>query len=166
MIGKPRELAYKLVDLDKDKLYELKEYKFQRNKRQNAKYWKLLYELAKTLQMNVEELHFQMLKDFSKREYIMVEHGIEIRGIKYLEKRATIKNENGKLYDVYYYYTPSHELNTSEFAFLMTGLIQECEQQGIDTVSPDEKREFQMIVHEAMKNENTKKTQKTSRRVL
>ena len=35
MIAKPRELAYKLVDLDKDKLYELKEYKFKRNNGKN-----------------------------------------------------------------------------------------------------------------------------------
>lgn len=54
-------------------------------------------------------------------------------------------------------YTPSHELNTAEFAFLMNGLIQECEQQGIETISPDEKRELQAIVHEAMKNGNSKK---------
>lgn len=165
MIGKPRELAYKLVDLDKDKLYELKEYKLQRNKRQNAKYWKLLYELAKTLQMNIEELHFQMLKDYSVRYQICVPHGQAIRGITYSEFKGTKKNERG-LWDVYMVYTPSHELNTAEFAFLMNGLIQECEQQGIETISPDEKRELQAIVHEAMKNGNTKKTQKTSRRVL
>lgn len=89
MIGKPRELAYKLVDLDKDKLYELKEYKLQRNKRQNAKYWKLLYELAKTLRMNIEELHFQMLKDYSVRYQICVPHGQAIRGITYSEFKGT-----------------------------------------------------------------------------
>lgn len=165
MIAKPRELAYKLVDLDKDKLYELKEYKFQRNNKQNAKYWKLLYELAKALHMSVEQLHFQMLKDYSSRYQICVPHGQKLRGIQYFEKSGTRKSGNN-LWDIYIVYTPSHELDTAEFAFLMGGLIQECEQQGIDTVSPDEKKELQAIVHEAMKNGNTKKTQKTSRRVL
>lgn len=150
MIGTIKELIPKMLNLDETKEYEVKEYKTLRNKRQNAKYWKLLYELAKKLNISVEELHFQMLKDFSKRTDIMVKHGIELKGIKYLEKRSTIRREDGQLFDVYYYYTPSHELNTSEFAFLMTGLIQECEQQGIDTMSPDEKRKWQEIVKQSM----------------
>lgn len=165
MIAKPRELTYRLVDLDKDKLYELKEYKPIRNKKQNAKYWKMLYELAKKLNISVEELHFQMLKDFSKRTDIMVKHGIELKGIKYLEKRSTIRREDGQLFDIYYYYTPSHELDISEFAFLMTGLIQECEQQGIDTVSPDEKRHWQELAKDLWSRGygNTKESKKTSR---
>lgn len=150
MIGTIKELIPKMLNLDETKEYEVKEYKTLRNKRQNAKYWKLLYELAKKLNISVEELHFQMLKDFSKRTDIMVKHGIELKGIKYLEKRSTIRRKDGQLFDVYYYYTPSHELNTSEFAFLMTGLIQECEQQGIDTMSPDEKRKWQEIVKQSM----------------
>ena len=164
MIAKPRELAYKLVDLDKDKLYELKEYKSQRTKDQNAKYWKLLYELAKKLKLNIEELHFQMLKDFSVRYRMSVPHGQAIRAIKYFEKIGTRKNENGNLWDIYMVYTPSHELNTSEFAFLMTGLIQECEQQGIDTISPDEKKHWQELAKDLWsgKNGNTKESKKTS----
>lgn len=156
MIAKPRELAYKLVDLDKDKLYELREYKMQRNKDQNAKYWKLLYELAKKLNLNIEALHFQMLKDFSVRYQICVPHGQTIRAIKYYEKIGTKKSKNGKMWDIYMVYTPSHELNTAEFAFLMTGLIQECEQQDIDTVSPNEKKQWQELAKELW-NGNTKK---------
>ena len=165
MIGKPRELAYKLVDLDKDKLYELKEYKSKRNRDQNAKYWKLLYELAKKLGIGIEELHFQMLKDFSVRYQICVPHGQPIRAIKYFEKTGTRKSVNGQLWDIYIVYTPSHELNTSEFAFLMTGLIQECVQQGIDTMSPDEKKEWQEVVRQSMEGRygNTKESKKTSR---
>lgn len=162
MIGKPKELAYKLVDLDRDKLYELKEYKYQRNKDQNAKYWKLLYELAKKLHFSIEELHFQMLKDFSVRYQMSVPHGQVIRAIKYFEKICTKKSENGQLWDIYIIYTPSHELNTSEFAFLMTGLIQECEQQGIDTVSPNEKKHWQELAKELWSG-NTTKDKKTSR---
>ena len=46
--------------------------------------------------------------------------------------------KNGKRFNVYHVYTPSHELKTDEFAILLDGLIQECEQQGIDTRSSDE----------------------------
>ncbi len=133
MIAKPEKLASELIKLDKDKLYELKEYKNARNKEQNKKYWKLLYELAKVLKTNIEELHFKMLKDYSVRYQVCVPHNTLIRGIKYYEKLSS-KVKNGNAWDIYMIYTPSHELNTSEFAFLMSGLIQECEQQGIDTI--------------------------------
>ena len=43
-------------------------------------------------------------------------------------------------------YTPSHELNTDEFSLLLSGLITECKEQGIETRSPDEiLRDEQMI---------------------
>ena len=40
--------------------------------------------------------------------------------------------------DIELRYTPSYELKTDEFAILLDGLIQEAEQQGIDTRSPEE----------------------------
>lgn len=61
----------------------------------------------------------------------------EIRGIEYFEKKSKIVKD-GKEYYVYHVYTPSHELKTDEFAILLDGLIQACEEQGIDTRSPDE----------------------------
>ena len=137
MIAKPEKLASELIKLDRDKLYKLKEYKSPRNKEQNKKYWKLLYELAKVLKMNIEELHFKMLKDYSVRYQVCVPHNTKLRGVKYSEKLSS-RVKNGNMWDIYMIYTPSHELNISEFAFLMSGLIQECEQQGIDTRSPYE----------------------------
>lgn len=137
MIGNALKIINWLYSQGKDKLFEIKEYKQQRNKRQNAKYHKLLGELAMTLNMSVEELHFRMLKDYSQRYEICVPSSENIRGIEYFERKSKfIKNEVE--YSTYYVYVPSHELNTKEFAFLLNGLIQECEQQGIDTRSPEE----------------------------
>lgn len=147
MIGTPKQLITKLLDLSQDKKYQIKEYKQKRNLDQNGKYWKLLNELSMKIGIGTEELHKQMLKDFSVRYQIMLPHDTKVRGIEYFEKKATLKNENGKLMDVYYVFTPSHELNTREFASLLRGLIQECEQQGIDTVSPEEKLKLEAIIH-------------------
>ena len=44
----------------------------------------------------------------------------------------------GKEFNVYHVYTPSHELNTEEFAVLLEGLCNDCKSQGIETRSPDE----------------------------
>lgn len=142
--GIPRKLNSILYDLPQDKVYELKEYKEQRNKKQNSKYWKLVGELSLVTKIGIEEIHFDMLKNYSQRYEILVPSDKEIRGIDYYEKKSTI-SKNGKEYTVYHVFTPSHELNESEFAILMKGLIEECKQVGIDTRSPEEIQREEML---------------------
>ena len=118
-------------------IFDVKVHKEQRNKKQNDKYWKLLNELAKKVKKGWREIHFDMLKNYSVAYEMMVPEETEIRGIEYYEKKSTII-KNGKKFNVYHVYTPSHELKTDEFAILLDGLIQEAEQQGIEVRSPDE----------------------------
>ena len=144
MIGNALKLIEFLYIQDKHKLYEVKEFKKKRNNNQNGKYWKLLFELSLKTKISVEELHFNMLKNYSQRYEILVPADKEIRGIEYYERKSKI-SKNGKEYIVYQVYTPSHELKIDEFAILLDGLIQECKQQGIETRSYDEiKREEAM----------------------
>ena len=144
MIGRPLKLIDFLYLQEKDKIFEIKEYKKKRNNNQNSRYWKLISELSLKTKISIEELHFDMLKHYSPRYEILVPADKEIRGIEYYEKKSKIVKD-GKEFYVYHVYTPSHELKTDEFAILLDGLIQECKQQGIDTRSPDEiKREEAM----------------------
>ena len=143
--GTPKKLSSILYDLDTDKISELKEYKEQRNKKQNSKYWKLIGELSLVTKIGIEEIHFEMLKSFSPRYEILVPADTPIRGIEYYEQKSKII-KNGKEYNVYHVYTPSHELNTSEFAILLKGLCEECRQQGIETLSPDELRKLELLI--------------------
>lgn len=137
MIGNALKLIEFLYIQDKDKLYEVKEYKKKRNNNQNSRYWKLINELSLKTKISVEELHFNMLKNYSQRYEILVPADKEIRGIEYYEKKSKIVKD-GKEFYVYHVYTPSHELKTDEFAILLDGLIQEAIQQGIDVRSPNE----------------------------
>lgn len=137
MIGQPLKLIEFLYLQDKDKLYEVKEYKKKRNNNQNSRYWKLINELSLKLRISVEKLHFEMLKNYSQRYEILVPADKEIRGIEYYERKSKIVKD-GKEYIVYHVYTPSHELKTDEFAILLDGLIEECKNQGIETRTPDE----------------------------
>ena len=135
--GNKNKLITWLVNQDEDKIFEIKEYKEKRNLSQNAKYYKLLNELALVLKIGIEELHREMLKIYSVRYQIMIPADIELRGIEYYDKKGTIRKEN-KLFNVYEVYVPSHELKTNEFAILLNGLVEECKEQGIDTRSYDE----------------------------
>lgn len=137
MIGNALKLIQWLYEQDKGKIFEVEEYKEKRNKEQNKKYWKLIGELSLKTKIGIEELHFQMLKFYSPRYEILVPIESEIRGIEYYEKKSKII-KNGKEFNVYHVYTPSHELNTNEFSILLEGLCEECERQGIETRSPEE----------------------------
>jgi hypothetical protein len=137
MVGNAIKIIQWLYNKDKDELYEIRKYKKQRNKEQNKKYWKLIGEMSLKTKLGTEEIHFNMLKSYSQRYEILVPSESHIRGIEYYEQKSTIK-KNGKEFNVYHVYTPSHELNESEFAILLQGLCEECKQLGIDTRSPDE----------------------------
>ena len=136
MTGSKKQCINWLLESEAD-IFDVKVHKEQRNKKQNDKYYKLLNELAKKLKKGWREIHFDMLKNYSVAYEMMVPEETEIRGIEYYEKKSTII-KNGKKFNVYHVYTPSHELKTDEFAILLDGLIQEAEQQGIDVRSPDE----------------------------
>lgn len=136
MTGSRNQCINWLLEAEED-IFDVKVHKEQRNKKQNDKYYKLLNELAKKLKKGWREIHFDMLKNYSVAYEMMVPEETEIRGIEYYEKKTTII-KNGKKFTVYHVYTPSHELKTDEFAILLDGLVQECEQQGIDVRSPEE----------------------------
>ena len=143
LIGNKNKIISWLLNQEEKKIFEIKEYKEKRNLDQNAKYYKLLNELALTLKIGVEELHFEMLKNHSVRYQILIPKDIELRGIKYYELKKTIKKDN-KLFNIYEVYVPSHELKTDEFAMLLNGLIEECKNQDIEVRSPSEIREEEM----------------------
>lgn len=137
MIGNFVKIIQFLHGQEKDKLFEIKEYKAKRNKKQNDKYWKLISELSLKTKIGINELHFRMLKNYSPR-YEILSPNDDIRGVEYYEKKSKIRREDGKEFYVYHVFTPSHELKTDEFAILLGGLIEECEEMGIETRSPEE----------------------------
>ena len=143
LIGNKNKIISWLLNQEEKKIFEIKEYKEKRNLDQNAKYYKLLNELALTLKIGTEELHFEMLKNYSVRYQVLIPKETELRGIKYYELKKTIKKDN-KLFNIYEVYVPSHELKTDEFALLLNGLIEECKNQDIEVRSPSEIREEEM----------------------
>nr|DAI46424.1 MAG TPA: protein NinB [Caudoviricetes sp.] len=143
LVGNKNKIISWLLNQEEKKIFEIKEYKEKRNLDQNAKYYKLLNELALTLKIGTEELHFEMLKNYSVRYQILIPKETELRGIKYYELKKTIKKDN-KLFNIYEVYVPSHELKTDEFAMLLNGLIEECREQNLEVRSPSEIREEEM----------------------
>lgn len=114
--------------------YEVNKAKRKRTTTQNAYYWSLLSQLAGALGLSNDDLHFQLLKRYSTPQpFATLSHVDVSHFMRYYEER----NRDGDT--VYYlFYTPSSEMNTAEFTRLLNGLISECREVGIETLSADE----------------------------
>lgn len=138
MIGYPSEISQYLWNLDKDKKYEIKEYKPKRSLSQNSYAWVLINELANKMRMSKEEMYLQLLEDYSQCLMIPVEKGKKPNGyFKYYKYIATV-NINGKDADYYKVFKGSSEFDTEEMSIFLDGIIQECKQLGIQTLTPRE----------------------------
>ena len=137
MIGTIKELIPQMLELDEDKLYELKEIKKKRTLNQNNYYWELLNKLAKKMRIPSEELHFELIKKSCPFEEYLVPEESNLRALEYHEVRNTIE-KNGKLFKVVRVYVGSSLLDTSEMGILLDNLIDECKLQNIETMTPEE----------------------------
>lgn len=138
MIGSPEELSRYLWNLDKDKKYEIKEYKPKRSLSQNSYAWVLINELANKMRLSKEEVYIGLLEDYSQCLMIPVEKGKKPNGyFKYYKYIATT-SINGKEADYYKVFKGSSEFDTEEMSIFLDGIIQECKQLGIETMTPEQ----------------------------
>lgn len=142
MIGTPEKLSQYLWQLDKDKKYEIKEYKEKRSLNSNAYAWHLITELGNILRKSKEEIYLQILKDYGQSEIISMLSTISPEGyFKYYEKIGTGKI-NGKEFTHYKIFKGSSEFNSSEMSIFIDGIIQECRSVGIQTLEDLEIQEL------------------------
>lgn len=136
--GTPDKLVQVLFNLDKDKKYVLKEYKEKRSLDQNAYAWKLITEIGNILRKSKEEVYLIMLKDYGQSEIVSMLSSINPKGyFKYYESIGT-GIVNNKEFTHYKVYKGSSEFDSKEMSIFIDGIVQECKQLGIETLTPDE----------------------------
>lgn len=90
------------------------------------------------MRISKEEMYIQLLEDYSQCLMIPVEKGKKPNGyFKYFKYIATT-NINGKEADYYKVFKGSSEFNTEEMSIFLDGIIQECNNLGIQTLTPNE----------------------------
>lgn len=141
--GTVDELIPQMLKLDRTKIYVLDKDKKPKQKRTltaNSYYWVLLGKLAKVLRTSNEELHEQLIKRYSHTiDYFstLAEVDITKYGIKYFDVSKTYKSR-GKIFKSYIVYKPSSQMDKEEFSYLLDGLISECKEAEIETLTPDQ----------------------------
>lgn len=144
MIGTPEEISKYLWKLDKEKKYEVKEFKKKRTLNQNSYYYLLLNELAQKERIPSTELHFEYIKRSSPFIDILIPKEADTRAFEYYEVRNTIEKQN-KLFKVVRVFTSSHLLNTIEMGILLDNLIEDCKDNGISTMTPEELQKMRSL---------------------
>jgi hypothetical protein len=79
-----------------------------------------------------------MLKEYGQSEMISVKSSVDLtRYLKYFEV-AGESTLNGKEFTHYKVYKGSSEFDTREMSIFIDGIVQECKNVGIETMTPDE----------------------------
>ncbi len=141
-----------IASLDEDKDYDL-EIKQQRKKRSlnaNNYSWKLTDELADKLivagvKLSKEEMHAEMI--FRYGQPMLQENGTPIvasvlKGVKITDfypyaKEIGTGTVKGKEFTHYRIFRGSHTYDTKEMSIFISGIVEECKEQGIDTDTPE-----------------------------
>lgn len=145
MIGNCQEIINYLFKQDREKLFEIKDYKQHRSLSQNAYAWKLINELANKLNRTKEDVYLEMLKDYGQCEVISIKSNINPNGyFKYYEPIGK-GYVNCTEFTHYRIYKGSSEFTTLEMKYFLDGIIQECEQLGIPTLTQNEIERMKLI---------------------
>jgi hypothetical protein len=145
MTGKPLQIIQWLYNQDKDNIYEIKEHKEKRSLSQNAYAWKLITELGNVLRKSKEEIYLQMLKDYGQSEIVVILSTVNPYGyFKYYDKVRDVII-NGNTFTQYKIYKGSSEYDSREMNIFIDGIIQECENVGISTLTPEEIARLEIV---------------------
>lgn len=137
---KKNKLLIEVSNLDQDKVYDVKIEPFseKRTKSMNSYYWVLVTELASKLNTSKDELHAELIKRYAPRDYLSMLSQVNINDyFPYYDLQSTYKS-NGNMFKSYLVYKRSSDMNKNEFRGLLDGLISECHECGISTMTPQE----------------------------
>lgn len=138
MTGKVELIIKWLFNQDREKIFEIKELKPKRTLSQNAYAWKLINEIGNKINKSKEEVYLQMLKDYGQSNIVSMLSSINPIGyFKYYEEIGT-GIVNAKEFTHYKIFKGSSEFDTKEMKVFIDGIIEECHQLGIETLTPDE----------------------------
>lgn len=148
------KMAQKLSDL-KGSDVDLDAKKHRQKRSLNANSYERVLEgkIAEALDSSKTEIHNLMLSRYGQYQldkngnivYLLVPESAHVEKEEELHLKPTGHGEvkNGTQYFWYAQMKPSHEYNTQEMAKLIDGVVSECKELGIETLSEDEIRRLE-----------------------
>lgn len=156
--GKAIDIISHLMNADKKTLWDLSVHKDKRKRSldSNSFFHVLVQKLAQaqTPPISMAKCKNMMIAAYGQPEYIdgtqvIIKSNLPVETMEEIEYLHTscvkISEENGN--NVYFYrvYRGSHTYNSVEMNKLIAGVVQECEQVGVPTATPDELAHMAML---------------------
>ena len=151
MTGNAQEIIAFLFDADKKQIWDIEPHKekTKRSLNANAYFHVLIQKLAQAQNppISLAKCKNMMIADYGQPEYIDDQQAIiksnvpqeKMQEIEYLHTSLVkVAEEQGTTVYFYRIYRGSHTYNTEEMQKLIAGVVQECENVGIQTATPNE----------------------------
>jgi len=134
-----RQRAAELAAQGKDDaLFEVRLWKRKRSLTQNAYYWALLNRLGLALGYPSDELHGHMLRSYGPCDVFTVRADVPLGHYFRYYDVVGVGRLDGREYRHVRVFKGSSEMDSNEFSKLLNGCIEECRQQGIETMTQAE----------------------------
>jgi len=147
MVGERNKVITWLLSQPEDKTYEANVKREHRSLNANSYYWVLAGKLAPVQNISTTRLHNMMIRDYGQREFIgdrVVNvfipdtEGAEQKSLDAETYHIKPTSQVVKGFRTYVLMRGSSTYDTKEMSILLDGMISECEQSGIETMTPDE----------------------------
>ena len=170
MTGNATQIVTFLLSADREKVWDLMEHREKRSLTQNSYYWKLLSLTADKLKMSKPELHNRMLRKYGQRQYIggllvripipdteEAEEAALAAETFHITPTSDVKTgKDGRQYRTYLMLRGSSDYDTREMSVLLDGMINEAQQQDIETLTPMELERMRRDEREAEERKKRK----------
>ena len=170
MTGNATQIVTFLLSADREKVWDLREHREKRSLTQNSYYWKLLSRTADKLKMSKPELHNRMLRKYGQRQYIggllvripipdtdEAEEAALAAETFHITPTSDVKTgKDGRQYRTYLMLRGSSDYDTREMSVLLDGMINEAQQQDIETLTPMELERMRRDEREAEERKKRK----------
>lgn len=143
MVGTVNKIITFLLEQDKTKKFEVKEYKEKRSLDSNAYCWALLGKLQDKLEIPKEEIYKDLIKNIGSYEIVPIRNEAVEKFRRSWSKNGlgwiteTMKSKLKGFTNVITYYGSS-SYDTAEMSKLIELIVQECQQFGIETKPKEE----------------------------
>ena len=168
--GCAKDLIFQLARLDDEKIYDVIPHREKRSLNSNSYYWKLLSQVADKLRISKSRLHNDMLRHFGQRMEVdgkpvvvylpdteeSENTAMESDTVHLKQTSKTLEGNNGITYRAYVMLRGSSTYTVSEMSVLVSGIVQEAKQLGIETLTPAELEQMRMLEQQAEERRNGK----------
>ena len=168
--GCAKDLIFQLARLDDEKIYDVIPHREKRSLNSNSYYWKLLSQVADKLRISKSRLHNDMLRHFGQRMEVdgkpvvvylpdteeSENTAMESDTVHLKQTSKTLEGNNGITYRAYVMLRGSSTYTVSEMSVLVSGIVQEAKQLGIETLTPAELEQMRMLEQQAEDRRNGK----------